>query len=444
MPHHLLLISLDALRPDRVGRGSPNIDRIAGESARFSRATSPTTWTLPGHMSMLTGLEPLIHGCVSARHRYPPESLPFPLLFDLLQPAGYSTQAVTGGGYMEPQFGFGRGVDRFQVIGPITDACDAVLAHMRSSDLTVSFLHTYMVHDYPLVQGSPHVLALVRERDPDYAGFFPTDKDFHSLLRAMAASPDVPEVTQRDMAYLETLYASAIHSADASLGGLVHRLEDSGLWDDTTLILTSDHGESLGEMHAGRRYYSHGGPPYQEQIRVPLLIRPAAALRGTLEPGESHVPVSLIDIVPTVLDLAGVPYAREQFDGASLVDLCLGQVAAFETRVLVHHTCEDPDDRYLDPRLFGTALPWKGGKLIYDHRTRALRELYLLDSDPGESDNRIDELSHDDLKRIEQLIDTYWTRTKQRAFHPKSAEIEDPVVLARLAQLGYIEEGQTP
>lgn len=448
MPHHILLVSLDALRPDRLGCYgcprplSPNLDMLAPESVIFDGATSPTTWTLPGHISMLSGLEPPVHGCVSARHRYPPETLPFPLVFELLAAEGYAPQAVTGGGYMEPQFGFGRGVDSFQVIFPIIEALDAVLSHMRAHELSFSFLHTYMVHDYPRAESRPGALRLVKERDPGYAGFFPTDKDFHSLVSALAVSPEPPDVGARDLDYLEDLYASAVLSADASLGGFILRLLDEGLWNDTTLVVTSDHGESLGDPHAGRRYWSHGGPPYVEQARVPLIVRPAAALRGTLEPGcRIAEPVSLLDLAPTLLDLVGAPFARDQFDGASLVDLALGQVAAFETRTLVHHSCEDIEDRYLDPRLFGTALPWKGnGKLIHDHRSGALRELYRLNVDPRETENRIDELSADELRRIQELIDDYFQGTARRALHPPSAEIEDPVVLERLAQLGYIEE----
>jgi arylsulfatase A-like enzyme len=448
MPHHIVLISLDALRPDRLGfLGNPqpvssNLDRIARESVVFHRATSPTTWTLPGHMSMLTGLEPLVHGCVSACHRYPPETLPFPLVFELAAEAGYAPLAVTGGGYMEGQFGFGRGVERVEVILPIALGLDAVREHMAAHERTLSFFHTYTVHDYPRVATRPGALELARASDPDYAGFFPTDRDFHALLNAMSISPEVPEVSERDIAFLAELYGSALRSADAALGGLFKELDQDGILDDTTLIVTSDHGESLGELHCGRRYWSHGGPPYQEQLLVPLIIRPGAEARGVLEvPAAISEPVSLVDLVPTILDLAGVPYSRDQFDGSSLVDLCLGQVSAFETRSLTFHSCEDASDRYLDPRLFGTALTWKGsGKLHYNHRTGALREYYLLDRDPWETKNRVDDLSQDELRRIDEFIAAYWEDVDRRALHPPAAEIEDPVVLERLAQLGYIEE----
>lgn len=441
----MVLISLDALRADRLGcygnprRVSPNIDGLLSESVLFGNATSPTTWTLPGHISMLSGLEPPVHGCVSPRHRYAPQALPFPLIFELLRTAGYHPMAVTGGGYMEPSFGFGRGVKQYHIVYPILEGLKLALEHISAHDRTLSFFHTYAVHDYPRVISRPNALCYLEQRDPDYAGHFPRDQDFHPFLRAMAASPDAPTVHARDIAYISDLYDSAVNNADAALAGFFHELRQMDLWDETTLILTSDHGESLGETHCGRQYWSHAGPPYQEQLRVPLILRPAPSLGLSLEPGRIDQPVSLVDLVPTMLDLAELAYDRQQFDGSSLVDLCAGQVSAFETREMFFHSCEDTEDRYLDPRLFGTVLTWRNGQLHYDHRTGAIREYYHLDTDPTESSNSIDELDTDDLKRIDEAIAAYWNRMAQRAFSPESRVIDDPIVLERLRALGYIE-----
>ena len=114
MRHHIILISLDALRADKLScygspRGiSPNMHLMSDEGVLFTNATSPATWTLPGHMSMLSGLEPPVHGCVSSLNQYPPDTLPFPLAFELLAKAGYDPCAIVGGGFMESNFGFGR------------------------------------------------------------------------------------------------------------------------------------------------------------------------------------------------------------------------------------------------------------------------------------------------------------------------------------------------
>ena len=144
--------------------------------------------------------------------------------------------------------------------------------------------------------------------------------------------------------------------------------------------------------------------------------------------------------MPTILDLMEQPYSRDQFDGSSLVDLALGQVSAFETRRLFFHSCEDPEDRYLDQRLYGEAMTWRdNSKLIYHPRTRALRDFYRLDQDPWETDNRIDDLGQEELKRIDEAIAEYWEAVATRAFEPEAQQIDDPMVLERLAALGYID-----
>ena len=447
MKHHVILLSLDALRHDGLScygnprRVSKNLDSLAEDAIVFTNATTPATWTLPAHMSMLSGLEPPVHNCTSSRHQYAPQTLPFPLIFELVASGGYAPLAITGGGYMEPEFGFGRGVDDFRVINPIEEALDAVVQHTRDHDRSFSFFHTYTVHDYPRVATSSKLMMYTQQRDPQYSGFFPTDQDFHSLITALGESAEELPLTDRDMNFIRDIYDAAITVTDSTLGAFFTRLRDEHLLDDTTLIFTSDHGESLGEMHQGIRHWHHGGPPYQDQLRVPLIIRPAKALRSLLEPGEVHELVSLCDLCPTILDILELPHGRDLFDGSSLVDLILGQVAAFETRRLFFHACEDPEDRYLDQRLYGEAMTWRdNSKVIYHPRTKALRDYYRLDDDPGENENRIDDLAQDELKRIDEAITVYWEDIAGRAHHPEGHQIDDPTVLERLAALGYIEK----
>lgn len=449
MRHHLILISLDALRPDGLGcYGNPrpqvskNLDRMAAEeSIKFLNTSTPATWTLPAHMSMLSGLDPLVHGCTSSRHRYPPQTLPFPLLFEMMEKGGFKNLSITGGGYMEPPFGFGRGIENFKLIQPIEEALNTVADHAASAPLTFSFLHTYTVHDYPRVATSPKLLQYLRIRDPDYAGYFPSQEDFHPLITAMGQSVDGPEITPPDLAFIRDLYDAAVNITDSSLGAFFWQMQERRLLEDTTLIFTSDHGESLGEIHSGIRHWHHAGPPNQDQICVPLIIRPAEHLRSLLEPCTTiEERVSLLDLVPTILDLAERPFRREQFDGSSLVDLCLGQVSAFETRRLFFHACEDTSDRYLDPRLFGSALTWRNNsKVVYNPRTRAIRELYWLDDDPAEADDRINDLDQDELKRIDEVITAYEDNVAARAYQPESRIVDDPGVLDRLTALGYID-----
>ena len=447
MQHHVILISLDALRADRLGcYGYPhpistNIDGLMRESLVFLNAVTPATWTLPAHMSMLSGLEPLVHGCVSSHLQYPPKTLPFPLIFELLESKGYSPQAVVGGGYVEPQFGFGRRVKDYRVIHPIKESIEVTIEHAKSWPLTFSLFHTYMVHDYPRVTTQFDPMRFLKERDPDYNGFFPTDEDFPALLRALSVTADIPTLRQRDIDYLDDLYKVAVFSADRSLRVLIRMLRDCKLWDNTTLIITSDHGESLGDEHNGRQHWFHGGPPYQEQLRVPLIIRPAACLRGLLEPRLIYDRVSLLDLVPTLLELVEKPYDEEMFNGTSLVDLCQGDVEAFEDRRLFCHSCEDERDLYLSPRCFGASMTWgeDGGKLLFNPRTRELREYYRCDDDPGEAEDRFSDLDDEQLREAKELIEAYTEELDYRTYHPPAEEFENDSIVARLAALGYVD-----
>ncbi len=447
MAHHIILISLDALRADRlpwpVGPRTltPNLHRLMAESACFRRATSPATWTLPAHMSMLSGLDPLVHGCISPRRVYPPEQLPFPLIFELLSSGGYGCMARVGGGYTEARFGFGRGCEDYGVVNPLQDCLKQVAAHAGSGEKTFAFVHSFVVHDYPMLTSHPQAMVLTDRRDPSYEGCFPRDRDFLFMMRGLALSKEHPQVKERDLAFLNDLYMARVAAADEGVRALIAALREQGTWSDTTLIITADHGESLGEVHGGRRHFSHGGPPYGEQVRVPLIIRPAQALEDLLEPGPVDNWVSLMDLVPTLLDLVGVPVDLSQFDGLSLLDLCQGRVSAFETRRLFFHTCEDRGDDKLWERLFGTAMLWRDHeKLIFNPRTGEPRELYDLDRDPAETFNRLGETDPGERRRMKAAVEEYLAATRDRAHQPTALPFQDFALTRRLAALGYIEE----
>jgi arylsulfatase A-like enzyme len=271
-------------------------------------------------------------------------------------------------------------------------------------------------------------------------GSFPTDKDMHNLITALGTTADIPQTTARDIAYLTDVYDTAVDTVDCAIGGFLLELENRSLLEDTTIVITSDHGESLGESHLGRQYWHHAGPPYEEQVKVPLLFKPAAQFASGIEPGKPPELVSLLDIVPTLLDLVEANYRRDQFDGASLLDLFQGQVSAFETRRLFFHSCEDTEDRYLDPRLFSTAMTWRdGAKVFFNPRSRSIKEVYFLPKDPLEQKNCIDQLDQNELRRIDETIAEYYRGVEARAFKPSCKVIDDPLVLERLAALGYID-----
>jgi len=330
-PPNFLLISIDTLRADRLGAygnprpTSPHLDRwFAREAALFEQATAPAPWTYPSHVSMLTGVDAVRHGAYFGDQ--PIDLRPLAPLALRLGGLGYTTLAVTGGGYVDGELGFASG---FQLYRSWTDPArrdrelEENLAFLDGRidgglpEPFFLFLHTYEVHPpnparqpyFSVLSALPADLEVVD--DPEL-GASP-DNGFvrGSGARLLAAdgttSPLPPELSALPF----DLYDSAIAYMDERLAALLERLGDRGLLDDTVVVFTSDHGESLGELG----HWGHGNLD-EPNLRVPLAVR----LPGGRGAGRRvAAPVRLTDIVPTLLELVGrtVP----ETDGESLLPL---------------------------------------------------------------------------------------------------------------------------
>ena len=298
---NVLLVSFDTLRADHVGAyGSalpttPRMDRLAREGVLFENARTTFPMTTAAHMSMLTGLYPRGHGVLG-----PTQSLraDVPTLAALLAHAGWVTGAVTEDAMVCASCGFPRGFDAYRenhgeetfgtpsyVAGATFEAGRAWLAtHARERFFL--FLHTYVVH-WPYSPPPEHDL---------FRTFRDGDRE-----RPVAEAPP--------MVVLERLYAGETHYADALLADLLDDLDRLGVADRTVVVVTADHGEEFGE-HGG---WSHGTTLYDEVLRVPLIVRAP----GRMRPGHRvTTPASLVDVLPTILDVVGVPIPPG-LDGAS-------------------------------------------------------------------------------------------------------------------------------
>lgn len=329
---HILLISVDTLRADHLSLygfkrpTSPFLDSWAARSAVvFDRAFVQAPWTLPSHVSMLTGLEPFRHGVELEAQA--PRYRSLANLATALAKLGYLTEAVTGGGFVHPRFGFSRGFDRYRFWPAERDPDDELAAGVDEAlrlfdDAGTAprflFLHTYEVHP-------PN-----RARQP----YFSRWSDLPSDLEVNAA-PGAPTIEngfvgQRTMqvhrersAPLEPLpagmkelpadlYDSAIAYLDTELHRLFEGLRARGALDRTLVVVTSDHGESLGEW--GRWNHAHLDTA---NLHVPLLIAfPDRRGAGT----RISTQVRSIDIAPTILAAVVAP-SLGGIDGESLLDL---------------------------------------------------------------------------------------------------------------------------
>jgi arylsulfatase A-like enzyme len=241
---------------------------------------------------MLSGQYPTVHAVIDLRARIDPERTP--LLPSILRGAGYMTGAFTGGRLVHHAFGFHEGFDTYFEPDPCwRDNADRLLSWVDKNRGLPFFLffHTYVVHDYAwntpdYIERFDPGCESTLHRHTTYAGF-------EAWLKG------VEKPSEADLNCLENRYAAGIRMADDALRRLVESLESAGAMENTLLVITSDHGEEL--LERGR--IQHGRTLYEEQIHVPLILRPP----GGIAPRAVPDLVEVIDVPPTILDCLGLP-----------------------------------------------------------------------------------------------------------------------------------------
>lgn len=314
---NLLFVVVDTLRADHLGYEgyvrytSPTLDRLARQGVTFRGATAQATRTSPSMASLLTGATPLTHRIIESRSVLGSD---LPTLGKLLDQAGYDTGAIVGNPMVGSSFGYGEGFEHFDEVfresGESVDASvivDRAISWLRGERgipfaLWLHFVDPHTPYDPP---------------EPWHREFF-GDELYESQasdvlpvggrIGAMPVSARVEGYSSlRD--YI-ALYDGEIRYTDAEIGRLLDSLEEIGRFDDTLIVLTSDHGESLGDHNY---FFSHGDYSYESTSRVPLVFA-----HPQLEPPHSHPPVPrLIDVVPSVVDLLGLDRSG-RFEGLSL------------------------------------------------------------------------------------------------------------------------------
>jgi len=320
----ILVISIDTLRRDAIpdGGADSSFAALAGSGLVFTRAVSPSSWTLPAHASLLTGTYPNVHGATAVGTALVDT---VPALAETLREAGYETVAFTDGGFMDAEFGLSRGFDRYDTLTrdpaareipdlPREGAADPdgaappfdrATAYLASRDASAPpfflLLHTYRVHDYFDV----HPDALAR------AGPMPAP-DPEELVKCVVGAQACDAEVWRD---LEKLYRAEVLGIDVALRSLLATLERSGERDRTLVILTSDHGEGF---EPGRGRIHHGGRLEADVLDVPMIWSGPGVVSGS-----SDAPVSLVDVMPTILDHLGIAVPAT-LQGASLAPVLAG------------------------------------------------------------------------------------------------------------------------
>jgi len=317
-PRTVVLISIDTLRPERLGAYgnaadvSPNIDALAKDAVVFDQALALSPWTLPSHMTMLTGLDPVAHG---VRKLGGVLSAHVTTLAEALKGAGFRTAAFTDGGLVHHSSGMGQGFEIYRdernpdtMINGFQRLLPEALDWMRSTrhEDSFVFIHTFDVHS-PYQVGDPGVIEQFRER-PTPSG--PDDYLLHRFgFQYWQVNQRIAEYGR--MSELLRDYDAGVHEADAGVGRILDLLAETGRLDNALVIVTSDHGESFGDHHI---HVGHGLALTDDEIHIPLLIRfPERAGAGQ----RFETVVDLTDIAPTALDVMGVK-APPEMQGESL------------------------------------------------------------------------------------------------------------------------------
>jgi len=434
-PRGIVLIVLDTLRADGLSAygnpraTSPAIDSLAARGVLFENAMSHAPWTLPGFIGLLSGRYP--SGAVFSEG-----SLQTSLL-DVLRAAGWSTAAFTEGGYVSRHFGMDRGFEVFheeegktrlvvdqrptQGTGNIERTFNAAIDWLREPRSQPFFLlvHTYEIH-FPY-------------RRREYAESLPRGKlgPTYEEKQRLAIRKGALIVGDEERAYVRALYDGGVHSADTQVRRLLDALEETGLASDTVVVVTADHGEDLGGRDP-RALGEHGHQLYDELLRVPLIVYHPRVEWPARRIGAQ---VRLVDVMPTLLEFAGLPVPAG-LAGASLVPLLRGQET--NTRFAYSELRRSPWNEH--PR---AAVRDGRHKLIANLLPRATGwpevEFYDLSRDPGERENLVG-IRHEALDaltvRLEGERDAL--RSEGGLEIPEEQDLP-PELRERLEALGYLE-----
>lgn len=407
---NVVIITIDTTRADHLGcygydrPTSPMIDSLASGSVLFSRCSAHTPITLPSHTSILSGTVPCYNGIRDNSRSVVPEAMV--TLPELAAAAGYRTGAFVSAFVLDSRYGLDQGFEVYD---------DSYTAEWSEEDLRGARLFQQGITQRPADQTTDAALSWLENRGGD-----PFLMWVHYYDPHQPTAPPEPF----DRIFLDSPYDGEIAFMDSQIGRLLEAIEDMGLWRDTLIVLTSDHGESLGQ-HGEE---THGVLVYDSTLHTALMIKPpeAAQVTPTVIPDS----VSHADIVPTVCDLIGLD-GPELVQGRSLVPLLRGerlppQAAYFE--------CALPFYGYRWEHLHGI----RQGRWKYIHGPKP--ELYDIEVDPDEVFD-IAEREPERSRDLEALLfETIASNPTPEEFRQASVSI-DAETASRLRALGYVAGG---
>ncbi len=456
-PISVLLITVDTLRPDYLSLNgydretTPFLDSLLSRGFYFEDAISPIARTTPALASLLTGAYPHATGVRTLFHALSDEVV---TVTEVLGERGYQTLAVVTNQVLSRNRRLARGFDHYEVghaarRGPATtDAALSALAGLESRRAFFAWVHYFDPH-------TPYhpEPALAREFDPDYSGRYrlqfgwqPRPGEGPGALRPYPVDLPKVEAVHRNALpgevndHVRRLYAAEIRGLDTEIERLVRAFRRVA-GPELLIVFTADHGESLGEHDF---YYDHGDYAYLAGTRVPLAF---VLPESHVDSGAGRCPgwVSLVDVVPTLLELLGFeppPALAGQLEGRALT-ACMRGEALPPTPIFAEsgasHFFEEIDRRVrndVDGRFRAVVLgDWKLIWTPFASEDRAW-ELYDVTSDPDETEN-LYRADRPEAIRLKPHLTAWMARAAAHGSAPESGPSDRD--LDALRELGYVE-----
>ena len=335
---NVLLLSLDSVRADRISATgyrppmhpdlltTPNIDRLAREGVMFENAFSTTSWTLPSHMAMFTGLHDELHGVIDKDRTLDRGLTTLP---EFLHENGWTTGGFYSGPYLNPVFGFDQGFDHYVNCGTVVPTELFEQTELGGWREIHQYSHETVTSPKLFDEASAWIreaakkpepfFAMVHWWDPHYD--YKAPEEYTRLFDVQYTgewtglrNEDVRKMVENeDVDFILSLYDAELRYTDDFIGQLLELLEELEVADETLVIVTSDHGEEFYE----RTRWGHQRSLFDEVLRVPLVMRlPGSVPSGVHATGQARIQ----DIYPTVADLLQIAPPR-YLSGESLKPL---------------------------------------------------------------------------------------------------------------------------
>lgn len=469
---NILLIVMDSVRAANLScygyarATTPNIDKFAEEGTLFERTTSEGCWTLPVHTSLFTGLYPLNHGVTISKDALPED---YPTLAQILKEEGYQTCCFSNNAYISQNTGLGQGFDLLEdvwrKINPrgikrtrlshikiqlrkFGKAGEPLIAFLQmasrvkkifkgqkvkkdngaslTNDMIKRWLSTSRDAEKPF-----YLFVNYMECHEKYHPPHPYDRKFmpskYSPWRVLQVPPDKarvlngdPRKKKEDLEIMTALYDGELNYLDHKIGELLEFLKSLNLLDNTVVIITSDHGDSLGEHEE----LGHRKVLFEQLTHVPLIVRYPERFKAGVRNSEL---VQLSDLFPTILELAGVASAKINCNGFQ--SLCKLKAEPLREFTISENTA---------PKSLNSiqikSLKNKRYKFIW--KSTGEHELYDLQTDPQENQNLINKET-DIAAQLQAQLEN-WMREHENHQLEKREAVFDEALSERLRALGYV------